>query len=173
MQTELTGTLVHLRPLRRADMQTRTDWTADEELVSLMGADPTEEPLVSPEDEERRNVNWLQDRQKGGDQIYAIEANGHYIGDVDVEFFPKAHKAEITVFIGDRSAWGRGYGTESVRLVLGELDREPGVDRIEVDVPKGNDRALGFWNSLGFQVYKTDDDGRRWLGRSARAKQDG
>ncbi len=166
MKTELMGNLVHLRPLGKVDLRRRAEWTADDELVLLMGADPTEEPFVSPEDEEQRNVDWLQDRQKVGDHLYAIGVNKRYIGDIDVEFFLEAHKAGMSVFIDDRSAWRKGYGTESIRLVLEELDAEAGVDCVEVDVPKGNDRSLGFWEKLGFQQYKTDDDGRRWLRRS-------
>ena len=170
MRTEVTGDLVHLRPLGKADLRRRAEWTADDELLSLMGADPTEEPFVSPEDEQRRNVDWLRNRHKAGDQLCAIEVSGRYIGDIDVEFFPEAHKAEMTVFIGDRTEWGKGYGTESVRLVLEELHSEPGVDYVDVDAAKGNDRALGFWKRLGFQQYRTDDDGRRWFRRSVQHK---
>jgi RimJ/RimL family protein N-acetyltransferase len=170
MQAELTGILVHLRPLRRADLQKRAGWTADDELLSLMGVDPAGDPFVSPEDEERRNVIWLHERQRAGDQLYAIEANGRYVGDIDVEFFPQAHKAEITVFIGDRSAWGKGYGTESVCLVLNALGAEPGVGRVEVDVAKGNDASFGFWRKLGFEEFRTDHDGTRWLSRSIGSK---
>ena len=170
MKTELAGNLVRLRPLRKTDMHRRANWTGDHELVSLMGADPTEEPFVSREDEERRNVEWRQNRRKAGDRLYAIEANGRYLGDIDVEFFPEAHKAEMTVFIGDRSEWGKGYGTETVRLVLAELSSDPRVDHVEVDVPKGNERGLGFWTRLGFQEYATDERGSRWLRQSTRLR---
>ena len=170
MKTELMGNLVRLRPLRKADLHRRADWTADDQLVGLMGADPKEEPFVSPEDEQQRNVDWLKDRQNNADQLYAIEVNGRYIGDIDIEFYPEARKAEMSVFIGDRTAWGKGYGTESVGLVLAELGTESAVDCVEVDVPKGNDRSLGFWEKIGFQQYQTDHDGRRWLRRSVHDK---
>ena len=163
MKTELAGNVVHLRPLQAADMRRRTDWTADDELVSLMGVDPTKEPFISTEYEEQRDVDWLQDRLNAGDRLYAIEIDGHCVGDLDVVFFPDARKAEMTVFIGDRCAWGKGCGTESVRLVVQELRPEPSVDRVEVDVSRGNDRSLVFWENLGFQEYKTDNNGRRWL----------
>ena len=162
---ELTGALVRLRPLRESDLAKRAEWTADDELVSLMGADPAEAPFVSAEDEVQSNREWLRGRQRAGDQLYAIEVAGTYIGDIDVEFFRDDGKAEMTVFIGVRTSWGKGYGTESVQLVLEELRAQPGIDRVEVDVPKGNERSLGFWQKLGFAVYAADDDGRRWLRR--------
>lgn len=165
MDTELMGRLVHLRPLSEADMRQRAVWTADAELLVLMGADPAEEPFVSPENERQRNIAWLRNRQQAGDQLYAIEADGRYIGDIDVVFLTDDHKAELTVFLGDRSAWSMGYGTDSVSLVLEELCAEPGVDCVDVDVPTGNDRGLGFWQKLGFEPFKTED-GVRWLRRS-------
>jgi len=170
MQTELTGDLVHLGLLGESHLHRRAEWTADDQLALLMGADPTAGPFVSPEDEERRNVEWLRNRHKAGDRLYAIEVDGRDVGDIDVEYFPEAHKVEITVLIGDRTDRGKGYGTESVRLVLEELRSEPGVDHGEVDVAKGNDRAVGFWKRLGFEQCRTDDDGRRWLRRSVQDK---
>ena len=107
-----------------------------------------------------------------GNHADGIEVDGRYVGDIDVEYFPEAHKVEITVFIGDRTERGKGYGSESVRLVLEELRSEPGVDDVEVDAAKGNDRALGFWKRLDFQQCRTDDDGRRWFRRAVQDKQE-
>ena len=141
----------------------RAGWTADRELGALMGADPGEEPFVSAEDELRRNEAWMRGREEAGDALYAIEVEGQTIGDVDV-FFPAGEdKAEFTVFIGERSARSKGYGSESVELVLEELAAAGRVRTVDVDVPKGNERALRFWERQGFELYATDDGGRRWL----------
>jgi ribosomal protein S18 acetylase RimI-like enzyme len=47
------------------------------------------------------------------------------------------------------------------------------VERVEVDVQAGNDRALAFWKRLGFRHYRTDAGGRRWLGLNFNGKRDG
>lgn len=94
-----------------------------------------------------------------------LRRRADWTSDVDllVLFFPEARKAELTLFIGDRTAWGKGYGTESVQLALDALRAHTGIDRAEVDVPEGNDRALAFWEKLGFRHDRTDRAGSRWL----------
>ena len=162
MRDELAGRCIRLRPLAEADMARRSEWTADDELVRMMGADPEEEPFVSREEECRRNVEWLHERRRAGDALYAIEVCGRYIGDIDI-FFPNEANAELTVFIGDRTEWGKGYGTESVRLVLDELVRGGVISTVQVDVAKRNERAPAFWTKLGFSHYATDETGATWL----------
>ncbi len=161
----MSGDTVCLRPLSEQDLPRRAEWTSDAELIALMGADPNEEPPGSPDEQLASGREWMRERLRDGDALYAIEVAGEYIGDIDVHFAPGEQKAELTVFIGDRSQWGKGYGAESVRLVLDELASEPGVDRVEVDVPPGNERGFTFWTGLGFEHYATDDDGLRWLRR--------
>ncbi|MCD5384104.1 GNAT family N-acetyltransferase [candidate division WOR-3 bacterium] len=163
MREELIGEKVRLRPLREADLPSRAQWTADDELASLMGVDVQEEPFISPEHELQRNVEWLEGRHKAGATVYAIEGGGRYIGDIDITVIGKERKAQLTLFIGDRSQWRKGYGTETVRLVLESLVSDDIVDTVEVDVPAGNDRGLAFWGNLGFQHYSTDANATRWL----------
>ena len=162
----MSGEAVCLRPLSERDLPRRAQWTSDAGLIAFMGADLNEEPPGSPDEQLASGLEWMRDRQRDGDALYAIEAAGEYIGDIDVHFVPRDRKAELTVFIGDRSQWGKGYGTESVRLVLDELASEPGVGRVEVDVPPGNDRGFAFWTRLGFEHVATDENGLRWLRRA-------
>jgi RimJ/RimL family protein N-acetyltransferase len=153
-------------------MRRRAEWTTDDDLMSLMGANPAEEPLMSQQVEERRNIEWLRERRRAGDRLYAIEFTGRYVGDVDVEFFPGTHNAEMTVLIGERSARGRGCGTETVRLIMKELQKQEGVENVQVDVAGGNDRALHFWRNLGFRQHGTDGGGRSWLRSTFRGKRE-
>ena len=118
MLTEIFGDKVRLRPLADADLATRARWTADDELAILMGVDIEKEPFISREDELQGNREWLARRRRTGDAVYAIEVEGRYIGDIDIVIVPQERKAELCLFIGDRSQWGKGYGTETVELVL-------------------------------------------------------
>ena len=152
-----------MRPLREDDLPTRALWTADDELALLMGVNVEREPFVSPEDELRGNMEWLRRRYKEGATVYAIEAGGRYIGDIDVTATVSERKAGLSLFIGDRSAWGKGYGTETVRLVLADLVSRDVADVVEIDVAPGNRRSLAFWMKLGFREYQSDEAGKRWL----------
>ena len=47
-----------------------------------------------------RNLEWLRRRRESGGVLYAIEADGRYIGDIDIDVDQEEARAELTVFIG-------------------------------------------------------------------------
>ncbi|HUW30287.1 MAG TPA: GNAT family protein [Planctomycetota bacterium] len=170
MRTHLTGSKVRLRPLTHDDLPTRALWTADDERAVLMGVDVEAEPFVSHEDELRGNHEWLDGRVRAGGIVLAIEAGGRYVGDIDITTIQRERRAELSLFIGDRSAWGKGYGTETVELVLGELFAGEDVDAVDIDVAPGNERSLRFWRKLGFEEIpaNAEEEGIRRLHRLRR-----
>lgn len=165
MRKIIQGQKVVLRPLQESDLPLRAQWTADRELCALMGGSLNETREPSAEQEIRSNREWLARRHSHGVMPYAVEVDGHYIGDIDFERSPTQRKAGLTVFLGDRSAWGKGYGTEAVERVIEELFTEAQIDVIEVDVAPHNTRALAFWQKLGFSEYTVDERGTRFLHR--------
>lgn len=155
-----------MRPLRQGDMPVRAKWTADPELSSLMGGATAHKiPQARADEEIRRNRGWLERRRKCGVGPYAVEVNARYIGDIDFGIYPHEKKADLTVFLGDRREWGKGYGTEAVELIINELFSDRRIDFIEVDVAPQNDRAFCFWNKLGFTQNRVDDRGTRFMRR--------
>ena len=164
MDEVLRGRRVTLRPLAAQDMAARAKWTADPELARLMGASTgPAAPQTSPEEEVRRNLEWLERRRKCGAMPYAVEVDGRYIGDIDYGLRPQAGKADLTVFLGDRWEWGKGYGAEAAELVICEMFRDERIRSVEVDVAACNDRAFRFWNKMGFRLVSVDDKGARLM----------
>lgn len=166
MKKIIKGKKVILLPLQQSDLHIRAKWTADRELCSLMGVtDEKELQELSEDDELRNNCEWLEHRRQYGGMPYAVEVNGRYIGDIDFGIYPNQRKADLTVFLGDRREWGKGYGTEAIELFIEELFSDERIDFIEVDVAPQNNRALAFWHKLGFSEYAVDEQGTRLLRR--------
>ena len=154
MHSEIQGKKVCLRRLEVGDLAKRSEWTADDDLARMMGIDVEAEPFICPEDELRRNEDWFGGRQRAGAVLYAIDVDGQYIGDIDIEINNK-HTATLSIFIGDRSQWGKGYGTEAIALLLLELRRYEQVDMVlATNVADGNVRAHRLWRRLGFHVHE-------------------
>jgi RimJ/RimL family protein N-acetyltransferase len=63
--------------------------------------------------------------------------------------------AELRVRIGDRSAWGQGFGREAVALLLSYGFKDLGLERIWLRVYSGNQRALRLYRRLGFREEGT------------------
>jgi RimJ/RimL family protein N-acetyltransferase len=71
------------------------------------------------------------------------------------------------ITIGEKNAWGRGYGTEATRLMLRHAFEVLGLHRVALSVFEFNERAIRSYRSCGFTVEGRSReaiwrDGRWW-----------
>lgn len=84
-------------------------------------------------------------------------ADGTVIGMADYrDLDPFAGVVTVGVTVGSRDHWGRGYGSEALRLLVGHLFGAFGLHRIELDTWSGNERAVRAFTRAGFR-----EEGRR------------
>jgi RimJ/RimL family protein N-acetyltransferase len=60
--------------------------------------------------------------------------------------------ATFHITIGEKDAWGHGYGTEATRLMLGHAFETLGLHRIGLSVFEFNERAIRSYLSCGFTI---------------------
>jgi len=63
----------------------------------------------------------------------------------------KNRNAECIIDIGEKEAWGKGYGSEAMKLLLDFGFLEMNLHRIWLRVFSFNDRAIKLYEKLGFQ----------------------
>jgi RimJ/RimL family protein N-acetyltransferase len=63
----------------------------------------------------------------------------------------RARHSEIGLVIGDPADWGRGFGSEAMRLVIGYGFRELNLNRIWLEVHEDNPAAIHLYEKLGFR----------------------
>ncbi|GAA5345117.1 UDP-4-amino-4,6-dideoxy-N-acetyl-beta-L-altrosamine N-acetyltransferase [Planifilum fimeticola] len=63
----------------------------------------------------------------------------------------KNRNAECIIDIGEKAAWGKGYGTEAMKLLLDYGFLEMNLHRISLRVFSFNSRAIKLYEKLGFQ----------------------
>lgn len=63
----------------------------------------------------------------------------------------KNRNAECIIDIGDKASWGKGYGTEAMKLLLAYGFLEMNLHRIYLRVFSFNNRAIQLYKKLGFQ----------------------
>lgn len=73
--------------------------------------------------------------------------------------------AYLGIGVGERSDWGRGYGTDALRVMLHDAFRELNLHRVSLTVFEYNARAVRCYEKAGFV-----EEGRRhgWLSREGR-----
>ena len=56
------------------------------------------------------------------------------------------------ITIGERDAWGKGYGTEAAHLMVGHAFKGLGLHRVALSVFSFNERAIRSYEKVGFRV---------------------
>jgi RimJ/RimL family protein N-acetyltransferase len=95
-------------------------------------------------------------------------ADDRLIGDVGLGgLFWNHGDTFLGIGIGEREFWGKGYGSDAMKLALGYAFTELNLRRVTLDVFEYNPRAIRCYEKLGFQhegrVRKyINREGRRW-----------
>jgi len=90
-------------------------------------------------------------RLQGSPDYGIVEPGGRLVGSVRLwRISEKNRSAMLTIFIGDKSRWGQGYGTEALRLILRHAFGQMRLNRVELHVFDFNARAIRSYEKAGF-----------------------
>ncbi len=154
----LVGEQVALGPLRRDLLPLYLKWINDFEVTRTLDLSPR--PWTWEAEQE-----WF-DRASRDDHdvhftIYERDSL-RPIGSTGLRHIDPVHgTAEFGIMIGERDCWGRGYGTEATRLVLGYAFHTLGLHNIMLRVFSGNERAIRAYLRAGFRIIGRRREARR------------
>ena len=88
-----------------------------------------------------------------------------YIG-LEGDIFPHG-EAFVGIGIGERELWGKGYGTDAMKVILRYAFQELNLRRVSLDTFEYNPRAIRSYEKAGFVHEGRAEDflyreGRRW-----------
>jgi RimJ/RimL family protein N-acetyltransferase len=150
--TTMEGEKVLLRPLRESDVEESLRvWTP--ELRHMYGGSLTA-PAGSLEARRAGKRAWFERVGRGEEgHCFAIEVDGRYIGWATLYRFDEASRsAHWRGGIENSECWGRGYGTEVIRLMLRYGFETLELHRISLRVAAYNTRAIHCYQKCGFRV---------------------
>lgn len=156
------GRLVRLRAYEPADVETLYRWYNDPD---VRGHLQMRYPLSRANE-----AAWVERNKTVSYDMFdlAVETlDGRLIGGVSLRTKgPELRCAELGISLGDKSVWGQGYGTDTMRLICRIGFEQLDLHRIELWVHAGNDRALHVYGKVGFTLEGTAReaffrDGRR------------
>lgn len=152
----LAGGRVRLRALTEGESAHLARWFSDEEFQRHQwGA--WHAPMSLEEAREFR-------ARFGGEDsgLYAIEHAGTVVGFANFRRLNARHgNVDVGIGIGEKDLWGKGLGTEALRLLVDHLLGERGMHRIRLHVAATNDRAIASYRKAGFKVEGIEHDGVR------------
>jgi diamine N-acetyltransferase len=143
------GERIRLRGVEKADLPQFVDWLNDPEVVDGLGMflplsladeekwfekatehEPAEKPLVI---DILDGEKW---RMVGSSSLFGIDWTNRF--------------AEVGIVIGDKSVWNKGYGTETMRLLIKHGFETLNLNRIWLRVNADNPRAISSYEKAGF-----------------------
>lgn len=71
--------------------------------------------------------------------IFAIEYNGNHVGNIKLGFIHSLYKyADLSYFIGDKKAWGKGVATKAIGLALAYAFEALNLQRVQAGAYEEN-----------------------------------
>lgn len=145
----LRGQLVHLTACDTQEIAPLMErWGRDSEYVRLLDDEPCQ--LLSS----RQWQKWLEDITSGKEFfVIRVNENDQIIGTIGLYQRKWNHgDTFVGIGVGEREYWGRGYGTEAMRLVLQFAFQELNLHRVSLGVFAYNERAIRSYEKAGFRI---------------------
>ena len=137
---------IYLRPMTHEDTDLIVTWRNSNEVRKKF----IYQDLFTREGHE----SWIKNMVETGKVIQMIICSlvgDKPLGSVYIRDIDRQHcKAEYGIFIGERSARGRGVGTAAARLMLDYCFREEKLHRIYLRVFASNEQAVRSYEKAGF-----------------------
>ena len=146
------GERVILREKQVSDIADDYQWRTDPELAKL---DATRPLQMSYSDFERYSVEELNYPATRSKRLAVDTTCGSHIGNVmfyDIDL--RSGEAELGIMIGDKDYWSRGYGTETVGLLLDHMFHEYPFNRVYLHTLSWNHRAQKSFQKSGFKEVR-------------------
>jgi RimJ/RimL family protein N-acetyltransferase len=141
------GDRVGIRPLRPSDAGALRRFVSDPDVAYLLfeelGGEPPSALLLG-------TMIFFQMLSNSPD-FGIVERNGRLVGSVRLwRVSDRNRSAMLTIFIGEKRAWNRGYGQDALRLALRHAFTNMGLHRVELHVFDFNERAIRCYERVGF-----------------------
>lgn len=145
------GERIVLREYRKEDITFIRKWVNDSEFTDNLGdifAFP--HSMKNTED----YLNFI-DSKSGLDKsnfVIAHKETEEYIGQIDlIEIDWKNRWAVLGIVIGTKENWGKGYGSEAIKVLQDIVFNRLNLNKLELRVHDYNERAKKCYRSCGFK----------------------
>lgn len=145
------GKLVRLRAYEKSDLDSIMKWINDEEVTDFLAGGMLTYPVSSITEEK---FIEMAANSSDTEKHFVIEtiAESKYLGGTSFHAINWLNRsAGLGITIGDKSCWGRGYGTDAMRTMMRLGFDKMNLHRLWLHVHEYNPRAIASYDKLGFK----------------------
>lgn len=159
--TVLTGARVRLRPFDERDLDALWEGLNEPEGRRLTG--------THTEFTRDASDRWYRSRGAASDRLdlaIADVGQDRCVGEVALmDLDPDNRACSFRIALARPDLYGRGYGTDAIRLVLDHVFGDVGLHRVDLEVYAFNQRARHVYERIGFTIEGTKRDALFQAGR--------
>jgi RimJ/RimL family protein N-acetyltransferase len=154
----LTGERVTLRPVGPEHTDGLFELVSDPEVGRLTGSHGEIDPEATR--------HWYATRGEHADRLdLAIMAGDEYVGEIVLNELDRHNLAcNLRIALIGPRAFGKGFGSEAIELVLDHAFATTPLHRIRLDVYAFNERARHVYKKVGFVEEGVERDALLWDG---------
>lgn len=137
---------INLRALKKSDSNLILEWMKNDKLRYLIG---TVYPITELEHE-----NWFENRMLEKDnRLFIIEIDNEIpIGVIGFKNLDWVNRnSELFIYIGNLEYWGKGYGTQALKLLIEFAFNKINLHMLYLEVFSYNKGAIKMYEKLGFK----------------------
>jgi RimJ/RimL family protein N-acetyltransferase len=147
--------------LAREDLVYLQRWSQDADIRALIG----EAASMSEADSGKFLEKVRADTERAWFMV-VVKENDQVIGEAGLLRMDRAWRTtDVSVVIWEREEWGKGYGHDAILLLLDYAFRHLNFHRVAIGVVSFNERALRFWEKVGFRKEGVQRDGYYYGGK--------
>ena len=147
---KLVGNNIYLSPISVEDVQNYTNWLNDFETTDYIGQSTK---IYSLEKERKFLEKFTEGNNDVNLGIVTLKED-KLIGNCglkNIDYINRA--ATLGIFIGDKKERSKGYGKETIKLLLDFGFNYLNLNEINLDVMEFNKRAIKCYEKVGFKEY--------------------
>jgi len=141
------GNNIYLRLMEDYDIPLKVKWVNDEQIRNL---------LISDYISETKTKKWLDEIYKYNTRkefMICLKATNEAIGFTSLKNIDLLNsKAELSMLIGCKELWGKGYAKEARRMIINYAFNEIGLNKIYTFNWSKNKKIINLNQKLGFKI---------------------
>ena len=144
----LKGKLVNLRAVEKKDLEEIMKWINNIEVTKYLSS------FIFPVSrmEEEKYLEKMMNRNDKQKNLVIETKEGNYIGQITLDNIDwKNRNAELGIVIGNKEYWGKGYGTDAIKILLDHTFNEINLYKVYLRVFDYNQRGVRCYEKCGFK----------------------
>ena len=146
------GDKIYLRAIESEDVDAFVEWLNDWDVREYLSTKALPFNKI-------REKEWVEGLYKDDRNIVfgiVLKGSDRLIGNIALHGISLVNRhATLGIFIGDKTCWSKGYGTEAIKLVVKYGFEQLNLHRIALTVVDFNARAMRAYEKAGFKKEGT------------------